>query len=550
MNETQMGLSEQYATALRNYVHGQGERALQRAYEIGREAIGSGLGVLDIAAIYQQCLAQSLQACTTVEDGTRIARLAAEFFIESLSPFEMAQRGYQDASAALLWLNDTLERRKRADEERAGLLVLEQKARAEAEAAQQRLGFLADASALLDVSLDYTTTLRNLARLIIPRLADWCVIDVMTAEGAIANLIVEHANASLVGLARELQQRYPPDPNDDHGVSRVLRTKESELHGQLGEKELDALARDAGHYGMLQKLGCNSMMIVPLVARQRTLGALTLVRGQASPIYIKKDLDLAEDLARRSALAVDNAKLYSQAQRAIGARDELLSIVSHDLRNPLGVILMSAMILIRNSAAAGYKPQEVHQLEAIRRSAERMNHLIQDLLDVAKIESGHLPIERRPHEPAGLIKDAIESLKPLAERKSLKLMTDQIAELPPVWADRDRVFQVFSNLIGNAIKFTPESGDIRVSVGRGENCAVFSVRDSGPGISPENLPHIFDRFWQAKHAAKLGTGLGLSIAKGIVEAHGGTIRAESQVGQGTTFVFTLPFGEEPAQQPG
>lgn len=544
MPERMIRLAENYRQALESYIQGAGEQALERAYELGREAIQAGLGVLDIAAVYQQALLSVLLKSVTQEQSTEAARSAADFFMESLSPFEMAQRGYQDANATLLWLNETLERRKRADADRARLLAMEQSARAAAEEAQHRLGFLAEASMVLDAALDYEATLKNLANLSVPYLGDWCMVDVRE-DGRSKRVAMAHADPwRTIVLGRLESGSLFDEVNELLEISDVLETGRSRMrHLTPDSRAAHALTPECEQ--VLDELGLSSFMIVPLITRQRTLGVVTFVDGGSGRSYDRSQLTLAEDLARRAAVAVDNARLYAQAQRAIEARDEMLSIVSHDLRNPLGVILMSSMILMR--AAPGVDLNQ-DQLQAIKRSAERMNHLIQDLLDISRIEGGRLVVEQRSQRVGELIEDALEAMRPLAEKKRLRIGTEMDDPNTTIHADRERLYQVFSNLIGNAVKFTPDGGSILVRAANRSDAVEFCVKDSGPGIPPENLEHVFDRFWQVKHTARMGTGLGLTIARGITEAHGGRIWVESEVGKGSQFYFTIPMARSEEMQ--
>lgn len=246
-------------------------------------------------------------------------------------------------------------------------------------------------------------------------------------------------------------------------------------------------------------------------------------------------------MARRSATAIDNARLYSDAQEAIGARDEVLGIVSHDLRNPLSTIAMSADLLLDLELSPD---QRRRHLEIVRRCAMGMNRLIRDLLDVSQSDHGRLAVERRPVEAGSLVAETIEQMQPLAAQKSQRLTQQTESDLPLILADQVRLQQVLSNLIGNAIKFVEEDGAIHVRVDRVAEGVRFSVMDTGPGIEPADLPHLFDRHWRAKDTAHLGAGLGLAISKGIVEAHGGRIWVESEPGRGTCFHFTLPQASE------
>ena len=219
-------------------------------------------------------------------------------------------------------------------------------------------------------------------------------------------------------------------------------------------------------------------------------------------------------------------------------RDQVLGVVAHDLRNPLSAILLQIWALRRHGAEP--ERRSVKPAEVIERAARRMNRLIQDLLDVAVMESGQLTIERARLSARELIVEAVDMQRPLASSSSLELRVDVDRDLPDVWGDRDRLLQVFENLIGNAIKFTKAGGCITVGAASRDHEVVFRVADTGSGIAPENLPHVFDRFWQATRAGRHGAGLGLPITKGIVEAHGGRIWVESAAGSGSTFFFTIP----------
>jgi signal transduction histidine kinase len=249
--------------------------------------------------------------------------------------------------------------------------------------------------------------------------------------------------------------------------------------------------------------------------------------------------DKAEALERTAA---SERAARAEAEAAVATREELLAIVSHDLRNPLGVIVTSASFLQRTSLE-GDQGERVHKsAQTILRSADRMNRLIADLLDLAQIQAGQLAVEQKPQDVEELLREGVEMLRPLAARKDLKLNAMTAGNLP-VHCDRERVLQILSNLVGNAIKFTPDGGSIFIEAQATGREARFSVRDTGEGISEEELPRIFDRFWQAQKTNRTGIGLGLSIAKGLVEAHGGHLWVESKLGIGTTFFFTLPLGE-------
>ena len=399
--------------------------------------------------------------------------------------------------------------------------------------------FLADASAVLARSLDYADTLSGLARVALPRLGDWCVIDVLD-DGSLRRLEVAHRDPDLEEVGAALK-RYPPVSTRPHPSLTVLETGEPELIEDVSDPFLEALAADAEHLALLRRLGVSSLLVVPLVARNRTLGALALVSSEASRRYTSEDRLLAEELARRAALAVDNARLYREARDAIAARDEVLSVVSHDLGNPLSAIRVAARVMDRFLAEQAIDPARA-QLEAVRIATLQMERLIRDLLEIRRIESGRLRLVRRRELVADLVGEAVRALRPLTEERDIRLEPRVHPEAATgIRVDADRIQQVFSNLIGNAIRFSSAGGTIHVEADPGPDEVVFGVRDTGAGIPAEQLPHVFDRFWQARQQGSHGIGLGLAIAKGLVEAHGGRIGVESEVGRGSRFWFALPL---------
>jgi signal transduction histidine kinase len=242
---------------------------------------------------------------------------------------------------------------------------------------------------------------------------------------------------------------------------------------------------------------------------------------------------------RRAQLLEAERVARERAEAASRTREDLMAVVSHDLRNPLSAIATAATLLRRNSDADP-TGRATKQAELILRSADRMARLISDLLDIACIDAGRLAIELRPHGAASLLQEASELFQLLASEKSLRLTVEAPDPSLLIIADQERVLQVLANLVGNALKFTPAGGTIRLRAQPDGGAVRFSVLDTGPGVSAEQLPHIFDRYWQAKRDGRLGIGLGLSIAKGIVDAHGGRIWAESPSGEGSSFHFTLP----------
>jgi PAS domain S-box-containing protein len=408
--------------------------------------------------------------------------------------------------------------------------------------AEEQQRFLAEASAVLVASLDYEATLTSLARLIVPRLADWCTVDMLTDERAIERLAVTHQDPSKVELAWELNRLYPHDLYEMEGVSKVIRTGRPELYSNIPDELLALVSRDAQHLKILRELGLKSSMIIPLIAHNRVLGAITLMAAESGRRFGAADLGFAEDLAQRAALAVDNARLYREAQEINRLKDEFLATLSHELRTPLTAVLGWTRLL-----GTGQLDETTHRraLETIERNAQSQVQLIDDILDVSRIIRGKLRLNVRTAELTPVIEAAVDSVRPAAEAKGIRLQVVLDPRAGPVSGDPDRLQQVVWNLLSNAIKFTPKDGRVQVLLARAGSHLELTVSDTGQGIEEKFLPYVFDRFRQAdpsttrKHG---GLGLGLAIVRHLVELHGGTVTAESQgAGQGTTFKVSLPL---------
>jgi len=413
---------------------------------------------------------------------------------------------------------------------------------------EMRQRFLAEASAALATSLDVQTTLDAVVRLSVPALAEGCILETWPEDGE-DDATRTVAAAVSPGERETLRQRYlagrhTPGASVVASVRKTGRPKRVSIPGS--EPPTEGPTSELEH--MLRDVGACAALVMPVKARGSVLGALTLVSWQRD--FDDFDLELSGEFARRAALALDNARLYAASRRASRARDEVLSVVSHDLRNPLSGISMCASALLDPEPVP---PDSVRSMaEVIRESAQWMGRIIQDLLDVSRIESGRLALERGPVEASTLL-DVVQDLMRLqVENAGVQLEVTPPGPLPQLDADRERVVQVLLNLLGNAVKFTPAGGSICLEaaiassaspndgVGSYGSFVRFRVRDTGVGISAAHLPHVFDRFWQVHTTGRAGAGLGLAIAKGIVEAHGGAIWAESEVGDGTTFSFTIP----------
>jgi signal transduction histidine kinase/DNA-binding response OmpR family regulator len=432
-----------------------------------------------------------------------------------------------DITEALLRIRNLLETRFLHEQQRV--------ARATAEAASRRALLLADASQLLATSFDYHTTLSVLCRSLVPRLADFCMVEVLEGDGTLARVGVAHVDPQLERILQAapvgsggMRAEHPVIAALTEGTATLAETVTAEMITQIvGDDEQRALH---------DILAPRSVIVVPLIASGQIHGALVLVAAESQRRFDADDLELARELARRAALTVENARLFSEAQEATAARDQMLAVVAHDLRNPLSTVSMGAEVLQEEVTDESHRTMA----EMVHRAASRMQRLIEDLLEASRIQRGRLHLEVRPERIQPLVQEAVSMLGPLAGSAGIQLRADIDPDLPPVLMDGTRILQVLSNLLGNALKFTPEGGLVQIRCDRYGAGVRIEVTDTGPGISPEQIPHVFGQYWQADDSDARGIGLGLSIVRGIVRAHGGEVWVESEQGRGTTFFFTLP----------
>ena len=393
---------------------------------------------------------------------------------------------------------------------------------------------LLDASALLTASLDYEETLTSLATLVARRVADMCVVDIIEPQRGFRRLVAEHRDPAMGGLCAELMSL---SLDVDHTLGRAaIESRKPVLFPDIRSKLVEEIAKCPEHLRILRALRIKSAVCVPLLSHDLAIGALVLASSEADA-FTADDVALAIQLAERAAISLERAWLYSAAMRAVRARDEVVAIVAHDLRGFLNTISL-AIGIFRGQPSV---ERQARSILSIERACARANRLLSDLLDVTRIEAGRMPVEPKPVPSRDLLLEALDIEELLATAREIELRTEIPSNAPVLLADRERILQVLDNLVGNAIKFTPRGGHITLAVKRLEDRAALCVADDGPGIAPEVLPHIFDRFWQAaKREERNGAGLGLAICKGIVEAHGGRIWAESS-GLGTTISFVLPL---------
>lgn len=432
-----------------------------------------------------------------------------------------------------------IERRRSAENARR-VLALEI-ARAENVRAAERARFLADLSAAFATKLDLDEVVRTACAYVVPELGDYCVLDLARQNGGFERVAAHASSEHLSANARRLMPFAPYHPGSP--IGRAIAERRSIEVPDITAAAAE-IATSARHLEVITALDARSALVLPLLARDRVVGALTLL------LRADRELDdnrraLADEVARRTAIAVDNALLYRATQRALSAREELVAVVSHDLRNPLSVFSL-ALQQIR-LAAESDRPAPLSVIERAARSVKNMERLITDLLDVASIDAGTFAVRRSRVDLVALLREAVDENAALAAEREVRVEAKLCREAY-IDCDRDRLMQVVANLLGNALKFTPPGGAVVVACAQRSSSVEVSVSDTGPGIAPANLPYVFDRFYQSDRK-RGGVGLGLAIAKGIIDAHGGSIGVESQPGNGARFFFVLParFSAETVQ---
>jgi PAS domain S-box-containing protein len=440
--------------------------------------------------------------------------------------------------------------RKHAEAERIQLMR-EQAARAEAEAAQARQSFLAEASAQLASSLDYETTLQQVAQSVVPRLADWCMLSLVDELGNLRTVASGHSSPRDAALAGDIREEYRrAGPLASNPLLEVLRTGSSQFVPQVDDALLQSISRGTQHLRLWRELAPRSAIIVPLPGQRGLLGTLVLITtSESDRHYSEPDLALVEDLARRAALAVENAQLYAQAQAAIHtaedavrAREDFLSVAAHELKTPVTSLRGFAQLTIRALDQDGEldRGRLRHALTVVNQQSDKLRRLVSQLLDVSRIQSGRLALELEDVDVKSLVAEIVMALQNQSPSHTLRVVG---ANLPPMRLDPLRVEQVVTNLLDNAIKYSPQGGMIDIELSTPDEGHVeIAVRDHGPGIPPDHREHIFERFYQAGegHSSAAGMGLGLYISREIVELHGGSIRAEFPEDGGARFVIAFP----------
>jgi len=436
---------------------------------------------------------------------------------------------------------------QRQGEERARLVRVEA-ARAEAEAARERSAFLAEASAVLASSLEFEETFASLAHLLVPKLADYCLVDMVEEDRSLRQVAVAHKEPALEQRLRQLELRQTADSPVDYGVVHVVRTGHAEVCSHVDHEKLERFAHD--YHPMLGERGLafRAYLIVPLSARGRMLGAITMV-STGTRQDGAAELSLAEELAQRAGLALDNARLYKaaqlareQAEHANRTKDQFLAMLSHELRTPLSPVLSTVSLLESDETT----PASIRTaLQMIHRNVALEARLIDDLLDLTRVSKGKLQLNLETIDAHALIRSALEICQQEIDEKQHRVTVDAGAAHPFLRADSARLQQIFWNLIKNAVKFTPRGGALTITTRNEDNTAlIVEISDNGEGLEPELVPRIFNAFEQGSRPALGGLGLGLAITKALVHLHGGDIAARSEgPNRGSTFELRFPTVE-------
>jgi signal transduction histidine kinase len=456
--------------------------------------------------------------------------------VYSTAPRRFTEEDREVLAAIALALTGLYER-TRLESERAEFVARDAAQRAAADLSARRAAFLAQTVTVLDSALEPESTLVALARLAVPSLADCAVVDLVNDEGGIRRVEVVDIDPTRRD-ATQAVLRIPPEIRGDGPFARAIRTGQPVLLSNVSEHARAAASRpESESQRLIRAVSCEALLLIPLVARGQTLGLMTL-GARTADRYSAADLSLAQELAARAAVALDNGRLYREAQAASRAKDEFLATVSHELRTPINAVLGWAAML-RNEQIDPTRAQ--YACEAIERSARAQAQLLEQLLDVSRIVSGKLELRLAPIHIEAIVGAALDAVRPAADDRKVRIVTEIETGIPLLLADPERVQQVVINVLSNAVKFSPDGGVVEVELRRDDGVACIIVSDHGVGIRSEFLPYVFDRLKQGANSGNHGLGLGLWIVRDIVERHGGTVTAASEgEGKGSTFTVALP----------
>jgi PAS domain S-box-containing protein len=407
--------------------------------------------------------------------------------------------------------------------------------------AEKAARFLADASKSLAALVDHGSTLQKVARLAVPSFADWCAVDLEEPDGSLRRVAVAHADPSKVELAHELYRRFPPEPDAPQGAPHILRTGKPELISEIADALLVEMVKNEERLRIIRELGLKSYLGVPLQTKGKTVGAITFVAAESGRRFDAADLAVAEDLAHRAGIAMENARLYSEVREADRRKDEFLAMLAHELRNPLAPI-RNALHIMKQAGSDAAVAGRVREM--MERQVQHMTRMVDDLLDVSRITRGKIELRKEILDLAAVVGRTVEATRALFLDRRHELTVDLPRETLILEADPTRLEQVLANLLNNAAKYTDHGGHIWLTARREDRELVLRVRDTGSGIAPDMIVHIFEPFVQSDrvlHQSQGGLGIGLTLVRSLVEMHGGTVTPYSEgPGRGSEFIVRLP----------
>ena len=406
----------------------------------------------------------------------------------------------------------------------------------------ENLEYLAQASKILSSSLDYNKTINNVTKLLVPDMADWCSVSMLTEDNKIEQLAVAHIDPKQVKWAKALNKKNPPQYSDPKNVtSRVLSTAISEFYPTITEEMMVANTNTPEQLKLLRKLNLKSIMIVPLIVQGKAIGTISFISTDKNHLYGKSDLIIAEEIASRAALAIHNASLFTQSQQALTLRDEFISIASHELKTPITSLKMYGQIVHQQLQQLGVDSRILSSLLKMNEQVDRLTLLVNDMLNVSKIQLGKLEFHEDYFDIQKMVADTVEIVQSSAHKHHIAIVGHITKR---VWGDKDRISQVLINLLTNAIKYSPHEYKIMVTLTESKNDMVeIAVRDYGIGIDKEQQNKIFNRFYRVSGINEKtfpGLGIGLYISSEIIRRHHGSFSVVSAKGKGSTFSFTIP----------
>lgn len=478
----------EYSALLARYLARPEEAALVKAYELGREALTAGVGMLELIESHGAAVRERARNQSTGERAAAVADRALSLLVEVLAPYEIAYRGFSEANAAL----------RQAHEE-----------------SEYLSNAIWKASATLNLDECAGTLIRQALR----RLCDACVLEIHDdLEGSARH------EAFWVRKLKDSNQAGT-GTHDSGGPTCLLATR---LPVAVDGSRIIEREPFPGMRG--------DWIVHDLKGHRGSYGSIAFLKKD----WTESKRRLIAAYVERAVTVIENAMLYRQAQKALVAREDMINVVSHDLKNPLTSIYLNSQILAKGLQENWKSATLDAPARRIGAAASRMRHLIDDILDMARVDTGRFVFNVKECAVGPLLEEAVQLMAPIAEQSQVRLVIQDECPKQSIRCDTDRVMQVFSNLIGNAIKFTPAGGFVAVRARLLGDSVLFSVQDTGTGIDPKDLPRIFDRLWQARPTASAGIGFGLFITRAIIEAHGGAICPDSAPGVGSTFFFTLP----------